>query len=382
MKDTHIKQVFNKFGTDDTQNIFTPPSLCREMLSHIEFKGDEKVLVLYNLEFALILNQEFGLPTSSIYIYTNSKTKQAFSKYGFNILYFEDALGLNKVDMKFDITIMNPPYDGKSELHLQFLNYAVNNTLHYVSCIHPSAWMLTKTHNKQMKKQEILAVQNIHKYHTEFKFVNGNEIFPNANFFYPLIITNIDKTQLHPECFLIEDKINNRTLKFTNFNDINFHSDSDEYISLRKRLLSYIMSNDTLYSVGNIKKKYNVPLSKIRGSQCDINFFKDDFYTLIPRDCSPLMETNLDFIYGFDSLEEANNFINYLKTNFVRFCLSLYKITGNIKSGNIHKSIPYLDFKEKWDDEKLFKFFNITEQEQQIINKIIPPFYSNETSPK
>lgn len=280
-------------------------------------------------------------------------------------------------NMNPEYTIMNPPYEGKSELHLQFLNKAIENTTTQIECIHPSAWLLTKTYGKRMKKHEVKAVENIHKYYTTFQFVNGNDLFPNANFFYPLVITTVDKTKPYPGYFKIEDKMNNRILKFTNFDDINLHSDSKVYLDLRNKIISHIKSNPNLFTVGNNKKQYNVPISKLRGSQCNVNFFKDDFYTLIPRNCVPITETNADFVYGFNTIDEANNFINYLKTDFVRFCLSLYKITGNIKSGNIHKSVPYLDFTQDWDDEKLFTNFNITDEEKEIIKQIIPPFYGN-----
>lgn len=282
--------------------------------------------------------------------------------------------------MKFDVILGNPPYEGKSELHLRFLNHSVDDFSSengVIKFIHPSAWILTKTHDKRDKKNEVLAIKNIHKYHTTFEFINGNKLFPNANFFYPLVITTIDKKIPHQNEFKIKDNINDRILKFNNFQDVNYHSDSKIYLNLRNKIISYVKTHPNLFNVGNSKKQYNVSLSKLRGSQCDINFFKNDFYTLIPRNCvpTPINKTTSNFTYGFDSLEEATNFIEYLKTDFARFCLSLYKITGNIKSGNIHKAIPYLNFNEKWDDQKLFDKFNINKQEQSFIKNIIPPFY-------
>tara|TARA_R110000822_G_scaffold9910_1_gene37961 strand:- start:476 stop:1522 length:1047 start_codon:yes stop_codon:yes gene_type:complete len=340
--------------------IFRGQAIIDEVIPRLEqYNNYEIVLVLENKLFKTITSQILKNRIEDIKYLT---ADEYYIKYK---------------NMNPEFTLMNPPYEGKSELHLQFLNKAIENTNTHIECIHPSAWILTKTHNKRMRQHEILAVKNIHKYYTKFKFVNGNELFPNANFFYPLVITTIDKTQPNPGCFEIEDQMNNRTLKFTNFDDINLHSDSKVYLNLRKKIILYIKNNPNLFTVGNNKKQYNVPISKLRGSQCSINFFKDDFYTLIPRKCTPVTETKSDFIYGFNTLEEADNFINYLKTDFVRFCLSLYKITGNIKSGSIHKAIPYLDFTESWDNQKLFSKFNITIEEQNKIKNIIPPFYED-----
>ena len=339
--------------------IFRGQAIIDEVIPRLEqYNNYEIILVLENKLFKIITSQILKNRIEDIKYLT---ADEYYIKYK---------------NMNPEYTIMNPPYEGKSELHLQFLNKAIENTTKQVECIHPSAWILTKTHGKRMRKHEVLAIKNIHKYYTKFKFINGNELFPNANFFYPLIITTIDKTKPNPGYFEIEDSMNDRVLKFTNFEDINLHFDSHSYLTLRKKILLYVKSNDTLFTVGNTKKQYNVPISKIRGSQCNVNFFKHDFYTLIPKNCIPVTESKSDFIYGFNTLKEANNFTSYLKTDFVRFCLSLYKVTSNIKSGNIHKSIPYLPFTEKWDDQKLFSKFNITPEEQDIIKKIIPPYYA------
>jgi len=170
MKDTYIKQVFNNFGKDDTQNIFTPPELCREMLSQIKFKGSEKVLVLYNLEFALILNKEFGLPASNIYIYTNSKTKQVFSKYGFEVLYFEDTLGIKSIDMKFDIVIGNPPFNkdeftnkkANRSFYLSFVDKARKLSHNKVLMIGPTSYLYKSKNKGIVKLIETKLFYNIH----------------------------------------------------------------------------------------------------------------------------------------------------------------------------------------------------------------------------
>ena len=34
-----------------------------------------------------------------------------------------------------------------------------------------------------------------------------------------------------------------------------------------------------------------------------------------------------------------------------------------------------MDFTQEWTDERLYKHFNITEEEQAFIKEIIPPYY-------
>ena len=375
--ESDIKYKWQEAQCDNSlQSTFTPFKLTLEMLEKINDINGKDILVIANSEtflFIKYLKVNGYINYKSLTLLTDVKSLEG--KNGIKVVDFNNIDKL-KLDMKFDITLGNPPYDGKKELHLQFLNFAIENTNGIVKIIHPSAWILTKTYNKRVKLHERAAASNAIKFNTEFEFVNGNKHFPDANFFYPLTITTVNTISNNKNEYKIKDSINNRVLKFNDFNDINFHYDSKEYLGLRNKIISYIKNNNNLFKVGNTKKAYNVPISKLRGSQCSDNFFKNDFYTLIPKNCKWVDNTTKsDFIYGFDTEEEANNFIKYLKTDFVRFCLSLYKITGNIKSGSIHKSILYLDYTQEWDDDKLYEHFNISKNEQKIIKSIIPNFY-------
>jgi hypothetical protein len=39
------------------------------------------------------------------------------------------------------------------------------------------------------------------------------------------------------------------------------------------------------------------------------------------------------------------------------------------------KLIPWMDFTQEWNDEKLYSHFGITKEEQAFIKQVIPPFY-------
>lgn len=72
----------------------------------------------------------------------------------------------------------------------------------------------------------------------------------------------------------------------------------------------------------------------------------------------------------FKSQKEAEKFLNYLKTNFVRFLVSVKKITQDITK-DTWSLVPNLsmDKDEIWTDEKLFKYFHLTEDEQKHITE-------------
>jgi hypothetical protein len=116
-------------------------------------------------------------------------------------------------------------------------------------------------------------------------------------------------------------------------------------------------------------------LSAIRGHvNQDTGIKEDDFYTLIPRDRKwELYSEKLALYFHFSNPTEANNMINYLKTDFVRFALFLTKNDANVV--NCLKYIPYVDVTKRFDDPKLYALFNFNKKEIERIHQLIPDYY-------
>ena len=74
----------------------------------------------------------------------------------------------------------------------------------------------------------------------------------------------------------------------------------------------------------------------------------------------------------FDTEEEANNLINYLKTQFVRFLVAQLTYTQHIAKGNF-AFVPIQDFSKPWTDEELYKKYNLTDEEIAFIESMIRP---------
>ena len=72
-----------------------------------------------------------------------------------------------------------------------------------------------------------------------------------------------------------------------------------------------------------------------------------------------LMESPDLFLRFFMTLllNQVYNFLKFLKTNFVRFCLSINKNNSQLECGEM-SLIPWLDFTQEWTDEKLYKHFD------------------------
>ena len=69
---------------------------------------------------------------------------------------------------------------------------------------------------------------------------------------------------------------------------------------------------------------------------------------------------------------EAENVISYIKTKFFRFLVMLKKNTQDAMRG-VYQFVPLQDFSESWTDEKLYRKYNLTEEEIAFIESMIRP---------
>ena len=70
-----------------------------------------------------------------------------------------------------------------------------------------------------------------------------------------------------------------------------------------------------------------------------------------------------------DTEIQANNLMSYLNTNFCNFFLHLRKITQSINKKKL-LWIPLMDLNIEWSDEKLFKHFDLSQNEIRMINDV------------
>ena len=74
----------------------------------------------------------------------------------------------------------------------------------------------------------------------------------------------------------------------------------------------------------------------------------------------------------FDTLMEAEFYLGYLKTKFVRG-LILPTLTSQDLSADRFLFVPLQDFSKPWTDEELYKKYNLTDEEIQFIESMIKP---------
>lgn len=91
----------------------------------------------------------------------------------------------------------------------------------------------------------------------------------------------------------------------------------------------------------------------------------------IPEKKSACTETYV-VIGPFDSLEECKNLESYIKTRFFRFLVMLRKPTQDALK-RVYSFVPIQKYDQAWTDEKLYKKYELTEDEIQFIESMIRP---------
>jgi hypothetical protein len=267
----------------------------------------------------------------------------------------------------FNYGIGNPPFNQMIDMKFVRLSYELCD----VTCIvHPSTWLL----DEKGKQKAFTETKDLIKDHLEsIELFNGNKIF-NIALFVPCVITyiNKNKSSVGIECL---DKINDVQLVYDNIYQINKYSDKLIYNNLKKKIIN--IENNLLNYKNKLNGNFYVNTAQIRGNVSkndDSKMSQDDFYTIITKETKVSNKKEKHMFFSFETEIESNNFILYLKSNFCRFCLSIYKNNSQLDRGELG-IIPWLDFTQEWTDEKLYKEFDLTKEEIKFIEKNIPKYY-------
>ena len=273
---------------------------------------------------------------------------------------------------KFSVIIGNPPY--KQNLHLKFLNLALDISKDFVAFIQPARWIING--NKRIsnkKKFDMLIKDKISKCHLNLELHNGRKLFPGVLIGNYVGIFYINKKKVPG--ITVTNLVTHQNYQSIDIYSLEKYGNSKIYLSLRDKILK--MSK--IKNLGEPGKKvgnYFVNFARMRGhTSSKESLWKDDFYTFVAKTYEVELKIKPKArVEGFEIKSSAENFLNYLKTDFARFALSIFKMYLDVDNQTI-EAVPYLDFTQAWDDEKLYKEFNLTEEEVAFIEKNIPKYY-------
>ena len=344
---------------------------------------DKKILVLFNIEFLQVLIEERKFNPENIYYIADNELEYLSGTKIFKVQSYKlsdfTVPALKKliegIQMKFDLVFSNPPYNGN--IDIKILNEIIDVSDEFV-VVHPSTWILDLKDKSKLYKDFKNKISGNVK---SLEFFNGNSVF-NIGLFVPCMISHIGLSQKISIDFFGEkydvETLNNVTKFGINWETLvkPFYNQIDNYIKSNNGSVW-----DKRISNSNVNfSKFHCQISAMIGNHCKNpnSLFKDDFYTLILKDSDKNKGIRKVDSRGatleFQTELELNNFIDYMKTDFARFCLALLKNKSDTYCGEM-ELIPWLDFTEDWDDDKLFEKFDVSQELQDYIRDFLPDYY-------
>ena len=363
---------------------------------------DKKILVLFNIEFLQVLIEDRKVNPKNIYYIADNDLEylsgiKIFKVQSYKINeYTVSALKklVEGLEMKFDLVLSNPPYN--SNLDVKILNEIISVSNEFV-VIHPSISVI----DIKGKTSDFVKF----KKNANFKSIElfmGNKLF-DIQLENPCMISHIDNNYNGDITVIDCDKKQTYTVDDSNLITKYGKEWIDFVQAFYKQIKEYCENDGSLWSMRMMdctkfhdSSKFFVQLTAMMmGYSKGVDKPADKFYSLTMknystggdknwnngnvgvRDYSPKTDKTLEPkkpSYEFETEEQRLNFLNYCQTDFARFCLSLIKNNAHLDSGELGL-VPWLDFNEAWDDEKLFQKFNVSEELQVYIREFLPDFH-------
>ena len=325
--------------------------------------------------------------------------KQIFNinnEYKLN-LYEGDTLNvkLNEVfgKNKFDIIIGNPPYNeeltsvGAKPLYNKFIEYYVNKC-NMLSFIVPSRWFaggkgLDKFREMMINRTDILYIKH---YDDACKiFGNSVDIKGGVNYFLiddtynGLCDYNGSKVKFNTFDVILDSKYYVLVNKFLENDKITKYYISQDYYK--------IQTNDTRLIDENKKDYIKCYVSQQKGftKYIDKNEIKKETKSYKVITARAAFGANSSFgntfigypnevhtksyiSFNINSEDEAKSLLSYMKCKLPNLLLSLRKSSQDISEATC-KWIPLPPLNKEWNDEEVYKYFKLSENEIKLIKE-------------
>jgi len=284
--------------------------------------------------------------------------------------------------MKFDLCVTNPPYNNGVDIKILS---SVSEICDELIFINPSPWiLLQKKYGYNYKKFDELK-NKISKYIDSIEFIESDIFGGDAGTCNPLNITHVKKYKSDAIINVINfiGYFGIENFSVNNLNNITKFG--TQYLNLVKNFEDKMKAcckdgnNVHAYIIKKNKETYDSTkfYAQTMFGMAGGDMFANGFHIMLSVDSDKycrIYENNTKPAFKFNTLLERENFLNYCKTDFVRFCIALLKIDIPLISGEM-EFIPWLDFSQSWDDEMLFKHFEIDQETQNYIRKFLPDYY-------
>lgn len=311
------------------------------MLKCHEFKN-KRILVIHSYECAYMAS----INNSVVYV---TDDKEKYNKFVDNVInsiqfgnddcalliksnqwldlydIINDYLEKNNMP-KFDVAIMNPPYDGS--LHLEIMEHVIPNSKEVID-ISPVRWL-------QDPLAKLKSNSDYRKYEeTISKKIDSCEIIKSevANKLFNISFGDLGIYKISNGGFKYDFAQNNSLVnKFISKNDITFMD-----VATKEGYRGKYKSN----YFGIINSHYG-----------DTSAWISDNFELF----TTKRETNTNKVLFFNNDKEVKNCFNFLNLKAMRYFANIIRINQRVP----WQFVPYLDYTKSWDDKRFCEYFGIT----------------------
>lgn len=290
----------------------------------------------------------------------------------------EDILKEND-GKKFDIVLMNPPYD--RSLHLKFLEKTIKIADNVIS-IQPVRWLEEvniQEVSSQAKKYENTISKHIKD--LEILYAEKSKKDFNVNLSVNLGIYVCDNNGGYNYKALSENSIIKKILDYIKDNKCNIEINKKDGYRVR---VPFIGAGKT---VGKTSKEQAPRLSGLDNVNIKDIVYKDGkydskwWYDYYNRNQYSKITEEITSSIKFDSEEEGHNFVRSFRTDFGKYVESFLIVDVQINNKKIlwmgnakHPRTGKIGYKSEWKDEDFDKFFKLTEEEINKYHKYISDF--------
>lgn len=431
IREDTIKAIVNMNLADNWQNVNTPYWVVRNMLDLIP--ESDMYIVFFSMEFLEVMIHERNIPREKVIFVADTVPEMTYakSKLWYNVksvLYPKQIVTkesienvLKGVDMKFKkiAVVGNPPYQIQSEaqknrssedsqskpLYHLFVESVIDGIRpDYFSFIIPSRWMVggmgLNNHRERMMNDrrmktivhipdssEIFSTVDIKggvnyflwdkSYNGKCEFIVGDTSSTRYLNDYDIIlqdnmaITILDKVKQTSNEWISTKAFGNKPFGIaTNFKNWSEEGTVCISIGLKENRICEIDYSDN----NNIKNKWKVCTSKAGDGgfgNCDKNGKCSVIGRAFILEPEKICTETYIVVNVFDTKEESENFISYMKTKFFRFMLGLRVQTQDVNKGKFSWVPDMIDYTMEYNDECLYDRFYLNEDEIKYIESKI-----------
>lgn len=357
------------------QQPVTPQPLIREITANLVADKAASVLVLFTVEWALYL-REIGFTNIVVSAITDPTIAKACAVFG---LKYQELSEIEENNMKFDVVVGNPPYT--KGIWLKFFKRMVALSNKWVCSVNPDPTANTTGRAKDIRAMLIESGIQLKKQCTEY--------FPNVDtgtisYFVcdqarPANIQVFDSTSSH-------HRIKEKVCKFSNTSVIaraivQVHKLPADVISTEKTNLTNIPIITSLTKNGPVFAFISKAMPSFRIKYQ--SHFKGRFF-LVNRHfgknkVDPVYEVtdgsgvvigdNLIAIAA-DADDTLSGFSALYQSKLYKFLIKVIANGQCIRDKGLME-LPKLDLSKEWTDAELYKHFNLTQEEIDLIESTV-----------